>query len=95
MAPRTFPLRGGATQWLSMVEADPARGAWVDPRSGRVTLAEYSRRWLALRTDLRPRTRELYASLLKLHIRPVLGTVEIARITPSMVRGLVCRAERR
>jgi integrase len=70
-----------------MVEADLARGAWVDPRAGRVTLAEYSRRWLALRTDLRPRTRELYASLLKLHIRPVLGTVEIARITPSMVRS--------
>ena len=70
-----------------MVEADLARGAWVDPRAGRVTLAEYSRRWLALRTDLRPGTRELYASLLKLHIRPVLGTVEIARITPSMVRS--------
>jgi len=87
VAPRTFPLRGGATRWLSTVEADLARDAWVDPRAGRVTLAEYSRQWLALRTDLRPRTRELYASLLKLHIRPVLGPVEIARITPSIVRN--------
>jgi len=86
-APRTFPLRGGATRWLSMVEAVLARGAWVDPRAGQVTLAECSRQWLALRTDLRSRTRELYASLLKLHVRPVLGPFEIARVTPSVVRS--------
>jgi hypothetical protein len=86
-APSTFPLRGGATRWLSGVEADLARGAWVDPRAGQVTLADYSRQWLAARTDLRPRTRELYTSLLRLHIRPALGSFRIARITPSTVRN--------
>jgi integrase len=50
-----------------------------------VTLAD-SRQWLAARTDLRPRTRELYTSLLRLHIRPTLGSFRIARITPSTVR---------
>ena len=70
-----------------MVEADLARGAWVDPRAGQVTFTDYSRQWLAARTDLRPRTRELYGSLLKLHIRPALGAFEIAKITASVVRG--------
>jgi hypothetical protein len=43
--------------------------------------------WLELRTDLRPRTRELYASLFRLHVWPVLGDIELARITPSLVRS--------
>ncbi len=87
VAPRTFELRGGATRWLSVVEADLARGAWVDPRAVQVTLTDYSRQWLVSRTDLRPRTRELYASLLKLHIVPALGSHEIGRITPGAVRS--------
>ncbi len=76
----------GATRWLSVIEAELARGAWVDLEPGQVTFADYSRQWLALRTDLRPRTRELYASLLKLHVVPALGSFEIGRITPSVVR---------
>jgi len=64
-----------------------ARGAWVDPRAGQVTLADYSRQWLAARTDLRPRSRELSTSLLRLHIRPALGSLRIARVTPSTVRS--------
>jgi len=52
-----------------------------------VTLERYGRQWLALRTDLRPRTRELYAGLLKLHLLPALGSHEIGRITPSIVRS--------
>jgi integrase len=79
-------LRGDAARWLSVVEADITRGAWVDPRAGQITFSDYSRQWLALRTDLRPRTRELYASLLKLHVVPALGSLEIARMTPSTVR---------
>ena len=51
-----------------MVESDPARGTWVDPRAGQVMLAYYSRQWPTARTDLRPRTRELYTPLLRLHM---------------------------
>ena len=87
VAPRTFGLRGDAARWLSGIEADLARGGWVDPRAGHINLDRYSRQWLEYRTDLRPRTRELYASLLRLHVVPALGTVEIAEITPSMIRS--------
>jgi len=85
-APDTFHAKTEANRWLSTVDADLARGGWVDPRAGRITLAQYSESWLSLRTDLRPRTRELYESLLRLHLLPSLGGYALARLSPSIVR---------
>ena len=39
------------------------------------------------RPQLRPRTRDLYRSLLRLHVLPTLGTSEMAAITPATVRS--------
>ncbi len=86
VAPRTFSSKGEASTWLSTVEADLSRGGWVDPRAGIVTLAEYAQWWLPARTDLRPRTVELYDLLLRLHVVPALGHLELGGITPSVVR---------
>ena len=36
--------------------------------------------------DLRPRTVELYESELRIHILPVLGDLELAKIAPAEVR---------
>ncbi len=87
VAPRTFSNKGPAATWLATVEADLARGIWIDPRAGQVRFDRYSENWLQLRTDLRPRTRELYTSLRKLHLLPQLGGLELSRITPSVVRA--------
>ena len=85
-APSTFRTKRDAEAYLSTVRADMERGTWVNPAAGRVTLREYSTRWLEQRPDLRPRTVELYESELWLHILPVLGAVEVAKITPAKVR---------
>ena len=37
-APGTFATKAEANRWLSTVEADRARGLWVDPRAGRIRL---------------------------------------------------------
>ena len=76
-----------ANRWLSTVDADLARGGWVDPRAGRIMFADYAESWLTQRTDLRPRTSELYDLLLRLHLLPTLGGYSLARITPSIVRN--------
>ncbi|HET9731934.1 MAG TPA: tyrosine-type recombinase/integrase [Acidimicrobiales bacterium] len=86
VAPDTFHAKADALAWLSTVETDIARAGWVDPRAGRVPLEEYAAEWLDLRTDLRPRTRELYDGLLRRHIVPGLGHHQIGAITPSLVR---------
>ncbi len=87
VAPDTFQTKADATRWLSTVDADLARGGWVDPRAGRITLSEYAESWLSLRTDLRPRTRELYELLLRLHLLPPLGGYALARLSPSVIRN--------
>lgn len=81
----TFKTVAEADRAVALAQADQSRGAWVDPRLGRVTLRAYVTKWLSERT-LRPRTRQLYEGLLKNHVLPVLGDMEMAKITPSVVR---------
>jgi hypothetical protein len=83
---RTFATKRDAEVYAAAEKTDQVRGAWVDPRRGVVTLAEWSERWLTQRPLLRPRTRELYQGLLANHILPVLGDMELSKISPSEVR---------
>ena len=85
-APTTFRTKRDAEAYLSTVRADMERGTWVNPMAGKVTLREYSTKWLEQRPDLRPRTVELYEGELRLHILPVLGDLELAKLTPTKVR---------
>src|SRR5438270_12603592 len=83
----TFATKGEATRYLSVVEADVLRGAWVDPRAGQVTLTEYASYWLANRArPLRPRTKELYEGQFRHHILPIFGDAELNTISTSAVR---------
>ena len=83
----TFSAKADALAYLSTIEADLRRGAWVDPRAGRVTVEAYSNEWLERRPDLAVRTRELYRYLLDQHILPVLGHATLAGLAPSKIRG--------
>ena len=92
-APQTFKTKAEATRWLATVEADRSRGAWVDPRAGKVQLGEYAWAWLQGKARIAPRTREIYELQLRLHVLPeiapgvpALGMVELGRITPELVR---------
>ncbi|MDQ3980734.1 MAG: site-specific integrase [Actinomycetota bacterium] len=86
VAPTTFRTQREADAHLAAVRADLERELWIDPQAGRVALADYAWRWLDERPALRPRTRELYESELKLHILPMLGGTELGKLTPSTVR---------
>lgn len=97
-APGTFTTKAEANRWLATVEADRARGLWVDPRAGRIKLEEYAATWLDSKVGISPRTREIYALQLQLQLRlhvlpavsddiPALGSVPIADITPELVRA--------
>ena len=79
--------KADALAHLAAVEVDLHRGAWIDPRSGHVTLQSYSLEWLDQRNDLAFRTKELYSYLLESHILPTLGTATLAGLTPSKIRS--------
>ncbi|HXQ44651.1 MAG TPA: site-specific integrase [Acidimicrobiales bacterium] len=85
-APQTFTTKANASLWLSVVEADLARGCFVDPKAGDVSVREYAEHWLDHRV-LRPRTVELYRGLLDRYVLPSLGEVQLGKLTPLTVRG--------
>lgn len=86
-APRTFSRKDEARRWLTFAEAQMIRGEWINPDHGKVLLEDYARMWIQERPKLRPRTVELYSLLLRLHIAPYLGEVEIGRLSTPMVRS--------
>lgn len=85
-APNTFRTKREADAYLAVVRSDVDRGAWIDPDASKVAFHAFAARWLAERPQLRPRTVELYEGLLRLHINPVLGDIELGQITPTRVR---------
>lgn len=90
---KTFLTEKDAKDYEARERADRSRGAWIDPRRGKVTLNEWADQWMALRPDLRPRTRDVYGSLLRLHIVPELGKVQLGKLSPSRVRAWHARLQ--
>lgn len=84
-APETFATKGDASAWLARTQADKARGDFVDPGAGRITVGDFAERFIGQRV-LALRTKETYQTLLSIHILPVLGDIEIGQLSPGMVR---------
>ena len=85
-APATFRTKKEADSFLAGVRADLDRGVWLDPAAGKVSLTDYSARWIRERPQLRPRTVELYEGLLRNHINPTLGATQLNQLTSARVR---------
>jgi hypothetical protein len=82
----TFATKADANRWLSAAELSLQRGNALD-RTGRTrTLRDYSTTWMAGKTALRPKTRELYTYLLNRHILSALGQANLTAIAPGTIR---------
>ncbi|MDH2393152.1 site-specific integrase [Streptomyces sp. HNM0663] len=81
-----------ADQWLVQIEADMARGQYLDPKAGKTTFQQYATEWLGAQTsDLT--TRERTERHLRLHVFPYLGNRALASLQPSDIRAWVRRLE--
>ncbi|MEU5213254.1 site-specific integrase [Streptomyces sp. NPDC020742] len=90
-APETFSTKTDAQTWLTLTQADIERNHWIDPDAGAVNFEVYALKWVDER-GLSATTEELYRRLLRLHILPVFGAMDLDEITPPGVR--TWRAER-
>lgn len=74
-----------AEAWLSTIEADMNRGAYIDPKSARTTFRQYAERWLAAQTtDVSTQTSaERY---LRLHAYPFIGSRPLGSFKPEHIR---------
>jgi integrase len=86
-APTTFATKTEAARWLSLVESELSRQTWIDPSRGRLPLRMYAEAWVRERPELRPKTVELYRSLLRRHVLPFLGDMPLLKITTERVRS--------
>lgn len=85
-APRTYANEHDAEGWLAAERRKIDLDTWgAVERSDGVTLRDYSKRWLDQR-NLRPRTKQLYDSMLDRLILPDLGDTKLVKLTPARVR---------
>ncbi|NYJ37481.1 tyrosine-type recombinase/integrase [Nocardiopsis aegyptia] len=74
------------------MEADRLRGAYVDPRAGKVTLQEYAEtRWLPQLVHVAEGTKETYERHLRHRVHPAFGKREIGSITRADAKSFVAK----
>ena len=77
-----FERKVDAQRWLTTIEAETLRGTYIDPKAGRVTVAEYAQQWLDGQ-PLRASSRRTYGIYLRTRIVPVLGARPLSRYGPA------------
>jgi integrase len=78
---RTFRTKKLAELWERDKLGERDSGTWVGLSGGRVRFGEFAAQWLEGAVDLAPRTRQIYADNLRLHILPTFGDVPLGSIT--------------
>lgn len=75
---RGFRTKREAERFLATMEVSKARGAYLDPSLGRVTVERWMELWLATRQDLRATSRTRASGIISKHIVPTLGPIALA-----------------
>ncbi|HEX4189229.1 MAG TPA: site-specific integrase [Solirubrobacteraceae bacterium] len=86
---RTFALKGEAEDWLSDIKTSAKTGQYIDPQQSARTLGDVVAEWRGTWTDLEPKTKAGYESILNKHVLPRFGKARISAITPDAVQRLV------
>lgn len=85
-APETFRTKTDAERWLVKIEAQITEGRWLDPAEGKTTVNDWADRWYAsVSPNLKAKTRALYEGLIRLWIKPRLGSYTLASLRPITV----------
>lgn len=80
---RDFVKKLDATRWLAQVTTKVSVGDWVDPSLARVSVGEWAALWMASQVQLEPTTKVRYAGIVRNHIVPVWGRVQLAAVSRS------------
>jgi integrase len=84
-----FDTKKAAGEWLASQRVGMARGEWTDPRAGRITLTEWTARYVTSEVGLRPSTRSRDERYRNIYILPTLGHVELGKLDYMTVRSWV------
>jgi hypothetical protein len=84
---KSFPRKIEAERFLTSVESSKLIGSYIDPALARVTVGDWSMRWLAGQAHLKPSTRERSAGIIREHIEPKWSRVKLADVTHADVQA--------
>ena len=86
---RHFKRKVDAQRWLDEVTTAVTTGMYVDPGRSRITVGDWSRRWLETKVDLKPSTRARYEGLLRVNVLPRWGEIRLADVTHEGVAAWI------
>ncbi len=85
---RHFARRVDGQRWLDEQTASIVTGQYVDPKAGRVTVAEYAGQWQSAQVWRATTVRRVERDL-RVHILPALGSRPLASVRTSDMQALV------
>ncbi|GIE79069.1 hypothetical protein Aph02nite_50190 [Actinoplanes philippinensis] len=85
---RLFDRKADADRWDATTRADVARGVYVDPDAGKVTVKAYGEQWRANQLH-RDSTAERVERALRVHVYPVIGALPMARVRRTSIQTWV------
>src|SRR4051794_21538217 len=86
---RSFPRRVDAERFLTTIESSKLTGSYIDPALAKLSVGDWSARWLDGQAHLKPSTRERYAGILREHLNPRWGTTRLAAVTHAEIQTWV------
>ena len=88
---KSFRTKTEAERFTVTTAADVARGRYIDPDAGRVTLRDFADGWLGKQLNWQASTREAAGMRLHRHIYPVLGGYTLAQLAqrPGIIQSWV------
>lgn len=86
---RLFDTKKDADEWLVDMQHSAKTGTYIDPAASARLLSDVVDEWRGTWTDLEPKTKAGYESILNKHILPRWSRARISAITPDAVQKLV------
>jgi len=86
---RHFKRKVDAQSWLDSVAAAQESGTYVDPALSKISVAEWAGKWLEGQQHLKPSTLDRYGGILRPHVLPHWGQVQIINVTHSDIQTWV------
>jgi integrase len=83
-----FEKKADAERHDANMRADISRGQYVDPRAGKITVAEYAELWREQQVHI-DSTKDMVERAFRLHVRPLLGDLPMNAVRASHIRTWV------
>jgi len=78
---KAFDTAAEADRFLTIVKHSKLTGGYVDPNRSKLNVGAWADQWLDSKLNLAPKTRDRYEGIIRAHIRPRWGKVQLNKVT--------------